>query len=183
MQLLWHFVKFLGQADRAFQKKIVNFQLSEISDFAFWTPSFTNGNGEIVLKISCNSKGVKGSREYSFSDRRAVFWGQRPMQNPAVKTKFGQIWFQQGHLNIKRRHHFWGRSHHTNDIFSMPIVIVLSSVFVWIGLVFYVLRKQQGLILECPHLNSKSTDLIFWGCSTGAMYAPPWKAALLPPFV
>ena len=40
---LWHLVKFLGQADRAFQKKVVNFQLSDISDFAFWTPSFTNG--------------------------------------------------------------------------------------------------------------------------------------------
>ena len=40
---LWHLVKFLGQADSAFQKKVVNFQLSDISDFAFWTPSFTNG--------------------------------------------------------------------------------------------------------------------------------------------
>ena len=122
---LWHFLKFLGQADRAFQKKVVNFQLSDISDFAFWTPSFTNGKkieksfqkylqlSSLLVKIQAIQR---ESWQYSFSDRRGVFWGQRPVQNPAVKTKFGQIWFQQGHLNIKWRHNFWSRSHRANYI-------------------------------------------------------------------
>lgn len=160
MHLLWHFVKFLGQADRAFQKKIVNFQLSEISDFAFWTPSFTNGNGEIVLKISCNSKGVKGSREYSFSDRRAVFWGQRPMQNPAVKTKFGQIWFQQGHLNIKRRHNFEAGHIIQMISFQWPLILFWNQ---YMDRINVVLKKH--FLLKCSHLNSESADWIFWGCS------------------
>ena len=182
MQLLWHFVKFLGQADRAFQKKIVNFQLSEISDFAFWTPSFTNGNGEIVLKISCNSKGVKGSREYSFSDRRAVFWGQRPMQNPAVKTKFGQIWFQQGHLNIKRRHNFEAGHIIQMISFQWPLILFWNR---YMDRINVVLKKQQSSCNVHIWIQNQLTGY-FEAVPlkpTGAMYAPPWKAALSPPFV
>ena len=113
---------------------------------------------ENVKYVKCKAMQFKMSREYSFSDRRAVFWGHRPVENPLVKTKFGQIWFQPGHLNIKRRHDFWTRSHHA-CISMLPKMSTFMS-------------SENNL-----YLITWPAQLIFW--ANGTLNALIWQNILL----